>query len=307
MFLFIPHSSEFNLKRIPYVTYLIVLICIVVFYFQYQNKQKLAVDSTTFCHAIAEQSSSMIQPDEMDKMRSDEFLCALMIKRLEQRPDLTITEIIGEYFWFKDHSDQQINAMADYIQGHYSEYKKHYTSYLNKELMYFPESPDLLKMFSSTVAHGDVWHIVGNLIFFLAFAPAIEILLARAWLFLAVVSVIAITTSLSYTASVYLGAQSLPGLGLSGVVMGMIGLYAALMPFQKIRVFVWVLTYVRNIFIPAWILALWYIGLDGVDLLLGTGNPAINLVAHVTGGITGYVLGLVFFKRYRDKVIQQPQ
>jgi len=305
MFLFIPHSAEFNVKRIPYITYLVVLICIVVFYFQYQNKQKLAVDSTTFCQNIATKNGVLNHFHEMDKMRSDKFLCELMIKRLEQRPDLTVVEIIGEYFWFKDHSDRQIKIMAGYIQGHYSEYKKHYTRYLNKELMYFPDSPDLLKMISSTVAHGDIWHIAGNLIFFLAFAPAIEILLARAWLFLVVIFVIAIMTSLAYTVSVFMGAQSLPGLGLSGVVMGMIGLYAAVMPFQKIRVFVWVLTYIRNVYIPAWILALWYIGFDALDLLLGTGSPAINLVAHVTGGITGYLLGFVFFRRYRDKVIQQ--
>jgi len=307
MFLLIPHSAEFNLKRIPYITYLIVLICIVVFYFQYQNKQKLAVDSATFCQSIAEQNRSQIQVDAMDKMRSDKFLCALMIKRLEQRPDLTITEIIREYFWFNDHSDQKISTMADFIQKHYSEYKKHYTRYLNKELMYFPDSPNIVKMLSSTVAHGDIWHITGNLIFFLAFAPAIEILLARAWLFLSIVFVMAITTSLAYTVSVFMGAQSLPGLGLSGVVMGMIGLYAALMPLQKIRVFVWLLLYIRNVYIPAWVLALWYIGFDALDLILGTGNPAINLVAHVTGGVTGYVLGLVFFRKYKANIIQHPQ
>lgn len=307
MFLFIPHSADFNLKRFPYITYAIVLICIVVFYFQYQNKQALAVDTAAFCHAISEQSHSLIEVDAMDKMRSDEVLCKLMIKRLEQRPDLTITEIIKEYFWFNDHSQQQIDAMAGYIEDHYSEYKKNYTSYLTKELMYFPDSPKIMKMFSSTVAHGDIWHITGNLIFFLAFAPAIEMLLARAWLFLGVIIVMVISTSLAYTVSVFMGAQSLPGLGLSGVVMGMIGLFAALMPFHKIKVFIWILFYVRNVFIPAWILALWYIGFDALDLMLGTGNPAINLVAHVTGGITGYVLGLVFFSKYKEKIIQYPQ
>lgn len=307
MFLIIPHNTELNFKRLPYVTYMIVLICIVVFYFQYQNKQALAVDSAAFCHAISDQSYSLIEVDAMDKMRSDNFLCALMIKRLEQRPDLTITEVIREYFWFNDHSHQQINAMAGYIEDHYIEYKKNYTSYLTKELMYFPDSPNIIKMFSSSVAHGDILHITGNLIFFLAFAPAIEMLLARAWLFLAVIFVMMISTSLAYTVSVFMGAQSLPGLGLSGVVMGMIGLYAALMPFHKIKVFIWVLFYIRNVFIPAWILALWYIGFDALDLILGSGNPAINLVAHVTGGVTGYALGLIFFSKYKEKIIQHPQ
>jgi len=303
MFLFLPHGASFRLKQVPYITYLVILICIVVFYFQYQNKQKLAVDSAIFCQTIAEHSRSQTHTDAMDKMRSDKFLCELMLKRLEQRPDLSVVDIIRKYFWFNDHSDQQINTIAEYVEKHYSEYKKNYTRYLNNDLMYFPDSPDLLKMVTSTVSHGDIWHIVGNLIFFLAFAPAIEILMARAWQFLAVILVLTITTSLAYTVSVYMGAQSLPGLGLSGVVMGMIGLYAALMPFQKIRVFVWVLFYIKNISIPAWILALWYIGFDTADLLLGTGNPAINLVAHVTGGIAGYLLGITFFRKYKANII----
>lgn len=261
----------------------------------------MQADITIFCDQLSVQAA-VGTTDAMDKMRTDKLLCSLMIKRLEQRPDLSTEEIIREYFWFNDHSERQIQKMADFIDQHYSRYSEKYTAYLNKKLMYFPDTPNILKMLSSTVAHGDIWHIIGNVVFFLAFAPAIELLLARAWMFMGVIVVMAITTSLSYTASVMLGAEALPALGLSGVVMGMIGMTAALIPTEKIKVFVWLLTYIRNVYIPAWILALWYIGVDLLDLLLGTGDPGINLIAHVTGGVTGYLLGVFYFKKRLQSV-----
>lgn len=292
MFIVIPRGVQFNQKtRLPLISYAVVVVCIVIFYFQYQNNIALKEDSISFCKSIYSSESA-----SMDKMVADSYLCQLMIKRLEQRPHLSTQEIIHQYFWFNDHSSQQIDEMSGYIERHYENYAKKYTRYLNRKLVYYPETLDPVRMLTSIFAHGDIWHIIGNLIFFLAFAPALEIVLARSWQFVVVCLVVIFTTSMAYSASVLIGQDAMPALGLSGVVMGMIGLFAAVMPFKKIRVFVWVLIYFKNISIPAWVLAAWYIGWDGVDLILGTGDPAINLVAHVIGGITGYALGYFWLK-----------
>ena len=293
MFLFIPHSTRLSRTSLPLISYAIVVVCIIVFYFQYQNQVSLQQDISSFCKEIKKSNN---ESAAMDKMVTDDYLCQLMIQRIEQRPNLSTEEIIHEYFWFEDHSSAQIAEMAGFVENHYSDYAKKYTAFLNKDLVYFPESPDPVRMLTSTVSHGNIWHIVGNLIFFLAFAPALEIVLARAWLFISVCLIIVFTTSMAYSASVLLGQNPLPALGLSGVVMGMIGLFAALMPHEKIRVFVWILFFFKNVYIPAWILAVWYIGWDSLDLILGTGDPAINLIAHVVGGVTGYALGYFWLR-----------
>lgn len=305
MFLLIPHGTRFNRASLPLISYLIVLLCLVVFYFQYQNESSLEQDILSFCKGI---EKSATESAEMNKMVTDNYLCQLMIKRIEQRPDLTVSEIIHQYFWFEDLTAGQFAEMTAFVSHHYSDYSKKYTASLKKDLVYFPESPDPVRMLTSTVSHGNIWHLAGNLIFFLAFAPALEIVLARAWMFLGVCLVVIFTTSMAYSASVLLGQEPLPALGLSGVVMGMIGLFAAVMPREKIRVFVWILIFFKNIYIPAWVLALWYIGWDSLDLILGTGDPAINLVAHVVGGLTGYALGYFFLRqRIKDPAIYLPR
>ena len=296
MFLIVPYAAPSDLKQRAYISYLLVLVCIVVFYFQFQNKQQLSSDTDAFCQSLEQTATKNIHP--LDKMHSDVFLCSLMIKRLEQRPDLNVVEIIREYFWFDDHSQQQIDKMASFIKQHYAAYSKSGTAYLTKELMYYPSTPELLKIVSSSFAHGDIWHLLANLVFLLAFAPAVELLLARAWLFLLLILISMAVTMFSYTASVLLGADALPALGLSGVVMAMMGLHAALMPRKKVRLFVWLLTYIRHWSVPAWMLVLWYIGFDLLGLILGTGNASINLVAHVSGGISGFLIGVLILKKY---------
>lgn len=295
MLLFIPYSAV-SLKKIPFITYTVIFLCIIVFIFQTINKQQLEEDIADFCQSIhIEATKENIA--SMNKLPLDDYLCKLMIKRLEQRADLSTTEVIRDYFWFDDYTDAQIAEMTDYIDQQYSQYKKQYTQYLNKKIMYFPLAPDLPSMFTSVLAHGDIWHLLGNIIFMLAFSPVVEILLSRSGLFLVLICLSIVTTSISYSLAAMAGGDSLPALGLSGVVMTMIGLYAALMPHIKVRLFVWVLTLMKTYYIPAWILAAWYIGFDILELVTGSGAPGINLVAHISGALVGFISGLLI-KRY---------
>jgi len=76
-----------------------------------------------------------------------------------------------------------------------------------------------------------------------------------------------------------------------------------LMPKAHIKVFVWAFVIVKNFYIPAWILAVWYIGGDTWDMLSSDDFGGINLVSHVSGGFAGYLLGYLWFKD-RKKEIQ---
>ena len=94
----------------------------------------------------------------------------------------------------------------------------------------------------------------------------------------------------------------MPSLGLSGVVMGMMGMFAYLMPHARIRVFFWFFTIIKIFFIPAWILALWYIGMDTLDMLFSDDYGGTNLIAHVSGGFGGYILGYILLKDQREQI-----
>ncbi len=88
-------------------------------------------------------------------------------------------------------------------------------------------------------------------------------------------------------------------LGLSGVVMGMMGLFAYLLPKGKIRCYYWVVIFFGSVAIPAWALALWYIGGDIYTLFANTNHGVVNVMAHVTGGIAGYLFGIIFLQKVR--------
>ena len=51
------------------------------------------------------------------------------------------------------------------------------TSGITQDLIYHPTTWNPLKMVSSSLAHADFAHIFGNMVFYLAFAPALELLI----------------------------------------------------------------------------------------------------------------------------------
>jgi membrane associated rhomboid family serine protease len=173
---------------------------------------------------------------------------------------------------------------------------------ITQSLMYYPDSWNPLKMVSATLAHGGMLHLFGNLLFFLAFAPALEILLASPLRYIGVMLFVALFTGLSYSIwTVISGAQPIPTLGFSGVVMGMIGLSAYLMPHARVRVFCWLVVW-KTFFVPAWVLAVIYIGLDTWAMATRNDFGGVNLVAHVAGGLAGYAYGVLWLEDRKQEV-----
>ena len=94
-------------------------------------------------------------------------------------------------------------------------------------LAYYPRSHDVLKMFTSSIAHASLLHLVGNLFFFYCFARTIETQISIVgYLFAFVLFVF--TTTLAYDVST---KEAIPTLGLAGGVGGYMGIF--LMRYQK--------------------------------------------------------------------------
>jgi len=173
---------------------------------------------------------------------------------------------------------------------------------ITESLMYYPDSWNPLTMISACFAHTGFWHLFGNLVFFMAFAPALEILLDNWLRYLGVMLFVALVTGLSYSLwTVISVTEVIPTLGFSGVVMGMIGLAAYLMPHARVRVFCWLIVY-KTFFVPAWILAVIYIGLDAWAMLTASDFGGVNLVAHVAGGLAGYAYGALWLGDRKQEI-----
>lgn len=297
--LMIPHSTALDLDGHAYMTYAVAILCIIIFYFQCNNEQEVQLAMGSYCESIY---SLRLDDKSVDVMRTDVRHCRNFLEMFHTDVDFLIPQQLEYMMWDKFYFyNAQMDKVLELMQGHYQAFQKNAPDSLNASLMYYPGFPNPIKMITSSLSHGSVSHIVGNLIFFLAFAPALELLIGNLLKYLGVMLIIAFSTSVSYSLVMLIsGSNAIPTLGLSGVVMGMIGLSAYMMPKAKIRVFVWWFTFARNFYISAWILAVWYIGWDAWNLLTTSDHGGVNLIAHVSGGVTGYLIGFYWLKETRE-------
>jgi len=176
---------------------------------------------------------------------------------------------------------------------------------ITQNLVYYPDSWNPLKMVTASLAHAGFWHLFGNLLFFMAFAPALEILIGSSLRYIGVMLFVALVSSIGYSLwTVITGAEVIPTLGFSGVVMGMIGLSAHLMPQARVRVFCWMIVF-KTFFVPAWVLAAIYIGLDAWAMLTLNNFGGVNLVAHVAGGLAGYAYGVLWLDDRKQEISEE--
>ena len=292
--LILPYSTELKLSKIPFITYAIVLICIFVFYLQINNR--IAIENNVFKYC----SSIHSVKNKLDDIASNKKYCIqiLSLYHMYSRNDDDFEKSVSDRVVFG--RQQTESSKIEMIKNHYHRFSLTTVRSLDKQLMHYSDSLNPVTMLTSILSHADFSHIFFNLLFFLAFAPALEILINNRWQFLKVILVISFASGLTYVIT-RLGSDPVPTLGLSGVVMGMIGLSAFLIPKAKIRVLFWFIVIVKRLYIPVWVVAAWYIGWDSWNLIAGEGNSGINLVAHVSGGVAGYFLGRLWFKERRGE------
>ena len=95
-----------------------------------------------------------------------------------------------------------------------------------------------------------------------------------------------------------------PTLGLSGVVMGMMGLFVYFLPKTKIKMIFFIIVFFKRFMVPAWILVGIYFGLD-VYTLLDSGMGGVNLIAHISGAAIGFFMGYFLFKSKKQFLKEQ--
>jgi membrane associated rhomboid family serine protease len=160
-------------------------------------------------------------------------------------------------------------------------------------LSYYPHSFDVLKMFTSTLAHASLWHLVGNLFFFYCFARTIETRISIVGYLLAFVLFV-FTTNLAYD---YSAKEAIPTLGLSGVVWGYMGIFLMRYPKDKIDCFVWYIWIFKIIEVPAIIFILAFLAMNVAEYR-HLDDTGVNYVAHFAGFASGVVFKLLFWKLF---------
>ncbi|MDX1405026.1 MAG: rhomboid family intramembrane serine protease [Woeseiaceae bacterium] len=298
--MFVPVKADFALPRFPWLTAIVCLVCLGIFLKQERDWRQFEGALLAYCSAERSHISEMVFKQ---LTANSPNACVQVMYGIAHSDDqdAVINEIVSHMRPLKslgaDDSKEYVSGM---LHDELRKYRIMVPDHPDVGLAYYTDTWNPLTMIASTFAHGSWSHIIFNLFFFVAFAATIEILigpLAYVGLFL----VIAVFTGVFSSISAIASGTHFSTLGLSGVVMGMMGLFAYLLPKGKIRCYYWFIILFGSVAIPAWALALWYIGGDIYRLFTAESHGVVNVMAHVTGGIAGYLFGIVFLQQVREQ------
>lgn len=149
--------------------------------------------------------------------------------------------------------------------------------------------PTFATPFTSLFLHGDVWHLLGNMLFLWVFGDNVEDAMGHVrfvvfYVLCGVVAALAHAVAFPDSRSALIGA--------SGAVSGVLVAYLMLHPHVRVfgLAFKWVPLTIKALYaLVAWIV------LQFASALLG-GDPAVGWWAHVGGVLAGAALILVFKK-----------
>jgi len=299
--MFLPVKADFALPRFPVLTVLICLICIGVFIKQQSDWKEFGLAIDRFCNS----SRSHIEQIVFERIAASQNMdtCGDVMYTIANDPTRDESEVIAEMASkIRPLTGFNSEDSREYVQQMLEEQTRRFNTLVppdpDEGLAYYTGSWNPITMITSSFAHGDWGHILFNLVFFFAFAATVEVLIGplRYVTFVLVDSwFIGLTGSIAAAAT----AQHYWTLGLSGVVMGMMGLFAYLLPRGKIKCYYFFIIIFGSVAIPGWMLTAWYLGGDIVTLLTNDDYGRVNVLAHVMGGVGGYLFGLLFLREVR--------
>jgi len=142
--------------------------------------------------------------------------------------------------------------------------------------------------------HGGWMHIIGNMVFLWAFGPEIEDAMGVPK-YLAFYLLSGLAASLAQTAVI--PHSTIPNLGASGAIAGVMGAFLVTYPRDKIRTVLLLGWFSRIAFIPAALLiGLWFLIqiFNQVGAVADVQGGGVAYAAHVGGFIFGAVTGRIF-------------
>ncbi len=165
-----------------------------------------------------------------------------------------------------------------------------FQKYLNRIVTYRysfkTAEPSVLTLFTHVFLHADWGHLIGNMIFLFLIGFSVEMTLGRT-IYLSAYLLSGICSGLFY---LWLEPGSLMwGVGASGAISGLMGMYTILFGRRKIRFFYTLLFYFDFVRAPAIILLPIWVGYEVFTQIYLPSN--VNNLAHIGGLLSGALIG----------------
>ncbi|MBX9756770.1 MAG: rhomboid family intramembrane serine protease [Pseudomonadaceae bacterium] len=278
----LPAEHPLDFKRPPVITLLlIVLNCLI--YFGYQGgdnaREERAVKTYLDAGLLSREKEIFISAFSKEHKLNAEQQKDFSELRNKDLAGMLLTDLAFENQLHQDPAylaDPQWQAArqpAEAVRDQLSNYR----------FGFVPAKFTAQGVFGAMFLHGSVDHLLGNMLFLFIFGFALEIALGR-WMFLGLYLISGLASHLLWW---LLDPVWVTGIGASGAVSGLMGMYLGVYGLRKINFFYWLGPLFGYFRAPAmWILPLWM----GKELLGMLENDHVNHYAHLGGLGAGFLL-----------------
>ena len=155
---------------------------------------------------------------------------------------------------------------------------------------------DIFSIISSMFLHGGWMHLASNMLYLWIFGDNVEEAMG-AFRFLLFYLICGAAAALAQ--ALIDPTSPIPLIGASGGIAGILGAYILLYPRAVVRVFMWIIIFVRLLNVPAWVVLGFWIGGQflAVPAALSATGGGVAYFAHIGGFIAGMALVSLFKRR----------
>lgn len=294
----IPTEKRFDWKHAPFVLFSIVFINVFIFFVyqagdneklmaafsEYKTQQFLDLEWPFFKQYLTENGNE----DQLEKYQTlydnqqyDELIINIILQR-----DFFRYLRIDQYDYFSSLD----NDVGDWFEKR-EQIDKGIGSTSASSLGLIPSDLSIITLFSHQFLHGRMMHLLGNLFFLIVCGFAVEAAVGH-WRFLSFYLVCGLTGGLLHTA--FNLKTSIPLVGASGAISGVMAMYLGLFRLKKIEFFYWFFIFVGYFRAPALLILVFYLGKEIIQFYTDTGSN-VAFMAHVGGFIGGAILMAIVY------------
>lgn len=293
--LILPMERTFSIRRPPVVTFLLLIVNVVVFIITsgsdeemllaaveaYEDQQILETELPLFQAYLKSQSDGA---EHWSNLESTDDLGG------QERFYLTIQVLVDREYslYLERNTDWFTFEQLDALEEKRAIVETYIERFTYLRFGFIPADFSFLTMFSSQFLHGDVFHLIGNMVILILIGLTVEQLLGSFNFLLFYLLSGAIGAAVY--GLVHLGSP-VTLIGASGAISGLMGMYVAAYGKRPIRFFYWVGVYFNYVKLPALLMLPVWVGKEIFDYLFTESNVAYS--AHAGGLVAGAVLVLV--------------
>ena len=159
---------------------------------------------------------------------------------------------------------------------------------------------NLLTPLFSMFLHGGWMHLLGNALFLWVFGPAIEDSMGPGRFLAFYLACGLVAAGVHVAADRY---STVPVVGASGAISGVMGAYLVLYPRVRIRMLFIFIIFFQVLRVPAWAVLLWWFALQVLTALpsLSSGQPDLSGGVAVWAHLGGFGAGMMLVRRFVNR------